>query len=237
MPNANGAGKPLTVVCFKWATPGYRAVFTSEHVNILRRMVLRHYPVQHRFLCITDDPKGLDDGIESFPIWDDHRAVPNPTGGGRPSCYLRLKLWAPEMAAVLGPRWVMLDLDCVITGDLRPLFDRPEDVVMWQSPTNEWPYNGAMMMANSGARPQVWEQFDPKESPRITNKRGYRGSDQAWLSHIIPGESTWGEKDGVWFMQRMRPRDRLPKDCRIVFTTAGDPPWKLNHPWAREHYR
>src|SRR5690606_29567076 len=196
----------------KWATPGYRASFTSEHVNTLRRMVERHYPVPHRFLCITDDPSGLDDGIESCPIWDDYRAVPNPSGGGRPGCYLRLKLWAPEMAEILGPRWVMLDLDCVITGDLRPLFDRPEDVVMWQSPTKEWPYNGAFMMANSGARPKVWEEFDPNKSPRITSARGYRGSDQAWLSHIIPGEATVGESDGVWFMQRMRPRNRLPRN-------------------------
>lgn len=45
---------PLTVVTFKWKTPGYRAVFESKHVNILRRMVLRHYPDPVRFVCFTD---------------------------------------------------------------------------------------------------------------------------------------------------------------------------------------
>ena len=75
---------PLTIVTFKWKTPGYRAVFESKHVNILRRMVLRHYPDPVRFVCFTDEPAGLAEGIEAHPLWDDHRRVPNPTGGGRP---------------------------------------------------------------------------------------------------------------------------------------------------------
>lgn len=228
----------LSVVTFRWTNPGYRAQFKSSHVNILRRMVGRHYRKPHRFLCITDDPSGLDHGIEAIPLWDDHANVPNPTGGGRPSCYRRLKLWAPEMASVLGERWVLLDLDTVIAGDLTPLWDRPEDVVMWKSPTGEWAYNGASMMANAGARPEVWTQFDPIESPELTTSLGYRGSDQAWLSHILPpNEATWDERDGVYFYSRLRNRRVLPSNAKIVFTTGGCAPWTLRHPWVRQHYR
>lgn len=226
----------LSVVTFKWHTPGYRAKFTAKHVRTLQRMVARHYRTPHRFICFTDDPTGIED--VALPLWDDHANVPNPTGGGRPSCYRRLKLFAPGMASVVGERFVMLDLDTVICGDLTPLWNRPEDVVMWKSPSNEWPYNGAMFMANAGARPQVWTDFDPVESPKLTTAAGYRGSDQAWLSLCLwPDEAVWTERDGVHYYGSLRSRQALPKGARVVFTTGGRPPWKLMHPWARVHYR
>ena len=228
----------ISVVTFKWTTPGYRANFTSEHVNTLHRMVLRHYQAPHRFICVTDDPAGLDDGIEVVPLWDHHASVPNPTGGGRPSCYRRLKLFDPAMSEVIGERFVMLDLDCVICGDLSPLFDRPEDAVFWKSPTNEWPYNGAMFMANTGARPQLWQDFDPIESPKLTQAAGYRGSDQAWISYKLGwNEATWTERDGVYYYGKIRNRQSIPANAKIIFTTGGSAPWTLRHPWVRKHYR
>lgn len=228
----------VTVVTFKWETPGYRAKFTSEHVNILRRMVARHYDKPHRFLCITDNPDGLDGGIETAPLWSDHRHVPNPTGGGRPACYLRLKLFDPSIREVLGDRFVMLDLDCIITGDLSPIFDRPEDAVFWNAPKVPWPYNGAMYMMNTGARPQVWEDFDPETSPAETTARGYRGSDQAWISHKLGrGEAVWTDKDGVYYLGAMRNRRVPPPNARIIFTTGGTAPWTLPYQWVKRHYR
>lgn len=228
----------ISVVTFKWATPGYRAKFTSEHVNTLRRMVQRHYQAPHRFICVTDDAAGLDGGIEVVPLWDDYASVPNPTGGGRPSCYRRLKLFDPAMSDVIGERFVMLDLDCVICGDLSPLFDRPEDAVFWKSPTNEWPYNGAMFMANTGARPQLWQDFDPLESPKLTQAAGYRGSDQAWISYKLGwNEATWADRDGVYYYGKIRNRQSIPANARIIFTTGGSAPWTLRHPWVRKHYR
>lgn len=228
----------ISVVTFKWHTPGYRAKFTAAHVNTLRRMVRRHYKSPHRFICITDDPAGLDGGIEVVPLWDDYASVPNPTGGGRPSCYRRLKLFDPAMAEVIGPRFVMLDLDCVICGDLGPIFDRPEQAVFWKSPSNEWPYNGAMMMMDTGSRPQVWNDFDPAKSPAETQAAGYRGSDQAWISYKLGwGESVWTERDGVHYYGAMRNRRSLPAGARIVFTTGGTAPWTLRWPWVKQHYR
>lgn len=229
----------ISVVTFKWSTPGYRATFEARHVNVLAAMVARHYQRPHRFVCFTDDPTGLASNVEALPIWDDLAAVPNPTGGGRPSCYRRLKLWSPGMRGVLGERFVCLDLDAVVVGDLAPLWDRTEDVVMWRAPRVRWPYNGAMFMADTGARPHVWTEFDAAASPRRTAAAGYRGSDQAWMSLALgAGEATWDEADGVWFYGAMpKPRDRLPAGARIVFTTASTPPWTLTHQWVREHWR
>ena len=103
------------VVCFKWAPPqGYRSTFTSATVNTLRAMVARHFHVEHRFLCVTDDATGLDPAIEVVPLWDDFAQVRNPHGGHQPSCYRRLKVFARDIATILGDRFVCLDLDTVI---------------------------------------------------------------------------------------------------------------------------
>ena len=61
------SSKPLTVVTWKWSVPGYRSDFCAEHVNVLRRMVARHYSRPHRFCCVTNEPEGLDPQVEVIP--------------------------------------------------------------------------------------------------------------------------------------------------------------------------
>src|SRR5690606_31900955 len=133
----------LTVITFKWSTPGYRSKYDATHVNTMQRMVARHYPHPHRFVCVTDDPAGVE--CETWPLWDDLASVPNPTWPDRgPSCYRRLKLFArPSLG-----RWVWLDLDAVITGDLSPLWTRPEPVVTYRPPGLNGGVNGAMILCN-----------------------------------------------------------------------------------------
>lgn len=228
----------LNVVTFKWHTPGYRGKFTSAHVAMLARMVARYYPHPHRVICYTDDPKGIPPNVDARPLWNDFAKVPNPTGGGRPSCYRRLKLFAPEMQKELEPRFVCLDLDCVITGDLSPLWNRDEPLVMWKAPRNLWPYNGAMFLGSPYCAPEVWTEFDPIRSPRLTSAKGYRGSDQAWFSMILGHRPVWTEQDGVYFLGAIPPylRNRKPKGARITFTTAATAPWVSSYKWIQDAY-
>jgi hypothetical protein len=65
------------------------------------------------------------------PLWDDYAQRPEPARRKNPSCYRRLRAFAPDIAATFGQRFVSIDLDCVITGDLRPLWNRSEDFVIW----------------------------------------------------------------------------------------------------------
>lgn len=197
-------------------------------------MVGRHYKAPHRVLCITDDPDGVE--CETAPLWDDHATVPNPTGGGRPSCYRRLKLFSPDMKPLLGDRFVMMDLDCVIVDDLSPLVDRPEDLVLYRSPTNG--YNGGMFMHRTGTMPFLWDEFDPVQTPKLTTKAGFRGSDQAWYSMRLGLDMPqWTKEDGVLWYADMANRDVLPKGARVVFTTSCAAPWKKSHGWVKDHYR
>src|SRR5262245_43727427 len=106
----------LTIGCFLWKPlPGYRSQFTGRHVDTLRRMVRRHYPDPHRFVCVTDDPRGITEpDIEIYRLWQTFSNVRNPSGIKNPSCYRRLRVFARNAGEWLGERSVWLDLDCVI---------------------------------------------------------------------------------------------------------------------------
>lgn len=235
----------LTVVTFKWKPkPGYRSKFSGYNVDVLRRMVRRHYPAPHRFVCITDDPKGITEpDVELFELWDQHGLVRNPSGAKNPSCYRRLRLFAGNTGEWLGERFVCLDLDCVIVDDMRPVWDRPEPFVIWKSTTRSNPYNGSMFLLKAGARPQVWRQFDPYLTPVETKAAGYYGSDQAWIGLCLgPNEATWTAADGVYsFRNEVRHAGaRLPAGARIVFFHGKGDPWEPEAqrvPWVAQNYR
>jgi len=233
----------LTVACWKWRpSRGYRSEFGPQTVNVLRRMVARGYPAPHRFVCLTDDPRGLDPDIEALPLWTDFANVPNPWGPRNPSCYRRLKLFAPDIATVLGERVVSMDLDCVVTGDLRPLWDRPEDFIIWGDTNRRTLYNGSMFLLRAGTRPQVWERFDPKTSPGRAKAAGQFGSDQGWIGYVLgKGETRWTQRDGVYsFRNDLKGNGRLPADARIVFFHGHGDPWQpalQRIPWIRRCYQ
>lgn len=233
----------MTVVTWKWNQPGYRSTYGPETVNVLRRMVARHYPDPHRFLCVTDDPRGLDSGIGVVPLWDDFPGLGHPQGERYPSCYRRLRAFDPQIRSVFGDRFVSLDLDCVIVDDLRPLWNRSEDFVGWAGTHAKNRYNCSMFLMTAGARPQVWEQFNPRQSPLRAQRAGFYGSDQAWISFILGArEARWQDSDGVVsYRLHVQPAgDRLPNGTRMVFFNGKRDPWDaemMRIEWVRTHYQ
>lgn len=236
----------LTFVAWLWAPTyaGYRSQFTGEHVNTLARMVKRHYSKPHRFVCVTDIPKGIDASlVEVIPAWNDHAGLGSPHGFKQPSCYRRLRAFHPDIGQFFGPRFVSMDLDTVIVGELDPLFDRPEDFVIWgETNPRSW-YNGSLWMMTAGARPKVWTEFNPRRSPSESKRHGRFGSDQGWISHCLgKGEATWSTGDGVYsFRVHLYPKGAvLPANARIVNFHGEVDPW---HPkaqrveWVRANYQ
>lgn len=234
----------LTFLTFKWRPPpGYRSVFLGAHVDVLRRMVRRHYDAPHRFVVVTDDPRGIaESDVEIFELWPQLGHLANPSGFKNPSCYRRLRIFARDAGEWLGERFVCLDLDTVILGDLRPLLDRDHDFMIWRSATSGNPYNGSMFAMRAGARPQVWERFDQVRSPGITKRAGLYGSDQAWIAHVLgPKEHTWGPEDGVLSFRNDLGSGSLvpPHGARIVFFHGAHDPWgptAQRLPWVRANW-
>jgi hypothetical protein len=254
----------ITVVTFKYRRPDYRTKYDGEHVTALRKMVAQHYRHPHRFVCITDDPSDLDQDTEYHPLWGDHFDLVNPSHPtARPNCYPRLKLFAPEMRDVFGERVVSLDLDMVIVDDLAPLWNRPDDFVIYDA-KGDHHYNGSMFMLKTGTHSEIWENFHPKNSPELTAQARMKGSDQAWIRYCLaPRAATWTNADGAHsylqivarhpaHRQSKRKTTRvmgppryenpgaLPRGARVVAFAGQYKPWdsraRSMSPWIRDHY-
>lgn len=229
----------LTCLSWLWAQPGGRTEYTAERVNIWADMIDRHLSLDHEIACVTDMPEGLDPRIRviappcefadvRIPTWSDARAP------GLPQCLRRIAMFRPDAADVFGAgRFVSMDLDCVISGPLDPLFDRPEDFVMYRGTTAERPYNGSMVMMTAGCRPRVYTEFTPEGAAEAG--RRYLGSDQAWISHILGwGEATWDARDGVhaWGSRWNA------GEARVTFFLSARKPWDMpENDWFELHYR
>lgn len=230
---------PDTVLTWLWTDPRYRGErYTAEHVERLRRMVERHYRLPHRFACVTN--LDLPAHIERIPLADLRLArLRSPHGSRYPSCYRRLRMFAPGAGEVFGQRFISLDLDLVLLDDVTELWSRPEPFVAWRDLHPRCLYNGSMMMLTAGAHPRVWTDFNPDTSPHMAVRK-YNGSDQGWISYRLgPGHATWTGEDGVYsFRHQIRDRE-LPENAKIVVFHGNVKPWHEEAqalPWVREHW-
>jgi hypothetical protein len=237
----------LKVVCWKWKpVHGYRSQFGAVQVNNLFHMVQRHYHKPFEMVCITDDPTDIEPDVRivSLRSIEKFQHLPSPHGGVNPACYRRLVMYSDEARDFIGERFVSVDLDVVIVDDVTPVWDVPEDFKIWGETLRRTPYNGSMQLMTAGARRQVYDDFNPDNSPRDARKAGFDGSDQAWISYKLgPFEKRWNVNDGVYsFRLHVKTRDgKLPEGARIVFFEGQVDPWtpyaaKLC-PWIVEHWR
>lgn len=224
----------LLVMAWFWQQPEGRAQFKVEHVNIWAAMLKRNCTLEIDIACVTHLPEGIDPSIRIItppPFYDGLKT--SRWRGGRPSCYRRLAMFAPDAAETFGAdRFVSMDLDCVIGGNIDSILDRDEDFIICppSQKGKRWIYNGSMLMMDAGARPSVYEDFTPEGAELAS--RTFVGSDQAWLAYSLgPGEVTWTEDDGVvrWNGGRSGP---------LMFFPGTIKPWNaIAHPFVGEHYR
>ena len=251
----------ITVVVWRWGEK-----FTKGHVARMQSMLQRHLHLEHRLVCITDQPKDLPGGVVPAPMpkllsWD--------FKGLR-----RMWLYSAE-AARLGDRLFQLDLDVVITDTLDPIVNRPEPFVIWKSdsnwpvgpsPVEKWAYNATVMMVTPGAKDDVWQRWnaDPKRIFREADEDGWGSkvnSDQALACYLLKGHDVpvWTKADGIFayrvFAGKHGDREcgpacvdegagcgvHLPTGCRIVsFHGPRDPSQvelQQKSPWIRAHWQ
>lgn len=238
----------ITVHCYLWREGGRG--YLPEHVNTLARMVRRHLDAPHRFVCITDETDGFDGAVEVVPLPEAARAAATlrtPEGPKFPSSYRRLWSFSRE-AVSLGPRVLLLDIDCVVTADITPLVERTDDFVGYR-PSHAWGKDirrlmGGTWMLRTGTKSHVWDEFiaDPEGQIRACRAAGHRGSDQAILSwKLYADDVLWPQACGIYSSQDMLKPSRhatLPHGARIVHFNGLTKPWTSRHiPWVREHYR
>lgn len=242
----------ISIVVFKWQ-PVWNGVsvknklhkaknpvsYGSEHVNILYHSVKRNTTVPFRFICVTDDPSGLDNAVEVVELWDKCRNL-----GG---CLNRMFVFDKSMAAILGNRFICIDLDCVIVSNVDSILTRSEDFIINQFESkgnHNQLYNGGLFLMNAGSRQQVWDKFNFTNSPGVISelheKKNMVGDDQSWIQHILgEKESLFTHADGVYDYNFINPKNTLPDNAKIILLPGKfDPSIEKNHiSWIKDHWR
>lgn len=222
----------LTVLSFIWGTR-----YDIAYVNRLGQGLRRHMDVPYRFVVVTDRARQFG------PTVDYQEPLPNPELAGR-GCFCRLVTfstdWQRKLGLTIGDRVLVLDLDLVIVGNLRPLLERDQPFVILQgvnSPTHPTPYNGSVWLTTAGYRPDVWDDFSVEAAEKLP--KAEFADDQQWMFHKLPNAGAYTEKDGVWAFRKgaWEADTGLPANARIVaFPGRRDPSQFVNLPWLRRHW-
>lgn len=213
----------MKVLTWLWSQPGGRATYTPWHVRVWAAMIRRNLSLPHSLAVVTDMEGDFGDDVELIKPPGEFEDVRIPTWKEqRPQCLRRLSMFRKDAADVFKTdRIVCTDLDLVVCGSLDPVLDIGDDFRITSGTARTRRYNGSMMSLKLGSRPQVYDQFTPERA--IQAGRQYVGSDQAWLSHCLPGEKVWTPDDGVCFWLY----SYAPATARVVFFAGATKPWHI----------
>lgn len=141
----------ISICCFRWNN--WQGEWGPEYVNRLYRAVERNLSLPHRFVCFTDDARGLDPNIELGP-WN-----PPSLKGWLPT----LQAYSPD-SGLTGRIWI-LDCDIIITNSIDKFFGFPEHKfinrhAVRNSKSRKYECSGEGVMFDAGfGHDLIWEQL------------------------------------------------------------------------------
>ena len=188
------------VLCLKWGTR-YPPLF----VNRLHAGVRRHLAPPFRFVCVTDDASGLDEGIDAVPF------PPPPDNWAPrrwPHIFAKLMVFRNGFADLEGPT-LFLDIDQIIAGDLDCFFAYKPGRFCIIRNWIEWRKrifralpkigNSSCFRFEAGKSDRIWQTF-LAERGQALDRRFYR-TEQAFMTHAA-GEVEWWPEDWVQSFKR-----------------------------------
>jgi hypothetical protein len=250
------APSPVNLLCLKWGTrygPGY--------VNRLYRGVSRNLARPFRFFCCTDDPSGLDAGVEIIPF------PANPgIKRGWPDVLVKLMVLQDGFGNLQGPT-LFLDLDVAITAPIDCFFDyQPGEFciihnwVHWRKAAlgRRPPVgNSSIFRFEAGKSNYAYETF-LREMHRAEDRNVFN-TEQAFLTYALGNPQWWPDEWVQSYKWNCRPTfplnlflvPKLPLGCRIlVFHGRPDPDEalrgyrgrKIHHrmlpaPWIADYWK
>lgn len=209
----------LTVGTWVWGDK-----YPPLYLERLQAGLRRHLTSEYTFRVFRPDPQ------------DTHLAA---------GCLVRLRMFDPAWQARNGiapdDRLVCVDLDVVVTGDLDPLFDRIEPLVILHggNSINPCPFNGSLMMLRGGTHPELWSDLSPAALGKV--KFFAFPDDQGWIAHKVPHAAGWkvGSESGVYAFKKpgWPGGNGLPRDARLVVFPGWRDPAAFEHlAWVRQHW-
>lgn len=230
------------IVCVK-----HGQKYSYEYVNRLYRMVKRNCTIPYKFVCLTEDPDGLYDEIET------HSLPKHLTGW-----WCKPYVFSPDLP--FNGTILYLDLDVVIADNIDKLFGySPNQWCVIRDFTRamrpKWhKYNSSVVRFESGQLAHVWQEFE--KNPKEIQRRFH--GDQDWLFEASRKKQAmfwpdswilswkWEVRKSKQFahggrrgnrrfqdIENVQPR---PECCIAVF--HGDPnPDNCEDPWVKQNWK
>ena len=195
------------VVCIKAG-----AKYPAEYVNRLRSMVSRHLSSPYRFVCLTDDPYGVEG--ETIPLDSELQGW-----------WHKLTLFRPDPYGMKG-KILFLDLDSVIVGSLDEMLMDVKFCII-QDFIYQAKHNSSVFLLEAGALPHVWDRVNPHVMMRMHG-------DQDWITRQVPHPQLW---PASWCLSyRLQARAGYPRDAKVICFHGSPKPHECNG-WVAEHWR
>jgi hypothetical protein len=193
--------------------------YGPEYVNRLAAMVRGHTDVPHRFLCLTDNPRGI-----TVPYTD--------IGTDAPGWWAKLVLFRPHPALDKN-RVVYLDLDTVIAGDIGFLFAYEGPFAILRNFMHPTLYGSAIMSIQPGWGRSLWQAFQRDAKAIMARLHG----DQEWIDENVTQADRWQDlapgKIGSYKVDELH---EGPKDFSICCFHGVPRPHEVDG-WIREHWK
>ena len=212
----------VNILTLKWGIK-----YGPEYVNRLYSGVRRHLELDFRFLCFTDDTRGLSPEVEVHPIPDFD--VP-PAWQRTP--WLKLALFRDGLAELSGQS-LFLDLDILITGRMDDFFSyapgRPCIIRDWEKSLQRLfrrhgePGNSSVFRFESGSSGAILDRFMAERDRALSQYRTV--VDQRYLAEALGRDKAWWPPDWVVSFKRhcipafplnLLVPPRMPSGARIV---------------------
>lgn len=236
----------------KWGT-----LYGVDYVNRLHSMVKRHTRHPLRFVCFTDDPAGMDSGVEIQPLPD--MELPERV---RWKGWRKLSVFKPGLGDLQGDV-LYLDIDLVLTQSIDCFFEF--EPASSYCVAENWTQAGlgigntSVFRYRTGAHGYLLDNFVADPESKLAK---YRNS-QTYISREVSEMVFWPSDWCVSFKANLVPRwpmnflkvPPLPKSTRIVAFTGEPNPdaardgywpdsWRKKiykrvrpTPWIAEHWR
>lgn len=182
------------VICLKWGTR-----YPAEYTNRLYRAVKKNLSRPFRFLCVTDDPTGLAEGIEAAGI----ASNPGYPDSKWPNLFLKLCLFKDGFADLQGPT-LFCDVDLIIMRNIDCFFDyKPGKnciihnwLPAYKTIFRKRPHigNSSFFRFEAGKSNYIYETF-LREFAQANDQSLYP-TEQAFMTHAM-GEVYWWPEEWV----------------------------------------
>ena len=215
-----------TVVCTRWLD-----AFPASYVRLLRNAVRANLSREHRFICVTDNPAGLDADIEAAKMPD----LGIPLLRQKHGCWPKLSIFTPGLLPPDEPT-LYLDLDLMVRDSLDGFFERIETLRGFHA-LREWnpaPWSwiplslrpdrgvqGSILGFFPREQQYIFERFLSDQDATFTNYP----LDQDFLSDVAIDRTYWPFEwtaSFKWHCLRYYPMNRIfptihePKQAKIV---------------------